>query len=283
MSGKAVMAALRARGYRPTAVRTGRDVATRLRRVRPAAVFNALHGRYGEDGCIQGLLEVLAIPYTGAGVLASALAMSKATAKAIWKAHRLPTPEWTVVRGNAEPRGLPRLPVVVKPNNEGSSVGVSIVRRRAEMTAALKAARRFDDEVIIEAYVPGKEVTVGILDGRALGALEVVAHGAFHTYAVKYTAGMEDFFSPPRLPAGARERIHAIAEAAHDALGAGSYSRVDFRVDGTRPFLIELNTLPGFTALSYLPRIAAEAGIDFPDLCERILDAATLGVRETRR
>ena len=285
-SGRAVVEALSARGYRPVVVRAGRDLAARLARVRPDVVFNALHGRYGEDGCVQGLLELMAIPYTGAGVLASAVAMDKALAKTLWRAHRLPTPAWVVVEPGAPlPARLPApLPLVVKPNSEGSSNGVSIVRRRGDLAAAVRRARRFDRRVLIERYVPGCEVTVGILGGRALGTLEVVAKGEFHSYAVKYTAGREEFHMPARLDRATRARVEALAEAAHTALaGARAYGRVDLRVDGRRPSLIELNTLPGLTDLSYLPRIAAHAGLDFPGLCERILADAGLGVRESRR
>ena len=283
-SGRAVAAALKTLGYEVTEVPVGRDLAARLARVRPGVVFNALHGRYGEDGCMQGMLEVMGIPYTGAGVLASALAMHKATAKTIWRARSLPTPRWTLVPAGAHRPELPApLPLVVKPNSEGSSVGVSIVRRRAALAQAIRAARRFDREVLIEEYVPGSEVTVGILGGRALGALEVVPKGEFHTYEVKYTAGMEEFHMPARLDTATLRRVLVLAEAAHRALECGSCSRVDFRVNGRRPYLIELNSLPGLTDLSYLPRIAEWAGIPFPALCERILDGAGLGVRETRR
>jgi D-alanine-D-alanine ligase len=286
LSGRNVTAALRSRGYQVTPLRVGRDLARRLARRRPDVVFNALHGRYGEDGCVQGLLEVLAIPYTGAGVLPSALAMHKATAKTLWAGHRLPTPPWILVGARERPgRRLPSaLPVVVKPNSEGSSVGVSIVRRQRDLPAAIRRAGRLDPEVLIERYIPGREVTVGILDGRALGALEVVAKGEFHTYEVKYTAGMEDFHMPARLDRATTRRVLELAEAAHRVLGCGTaYSRVDFRVDGRRPYLIELNSLPGLTELSYLPRIAAHAGISFPVLCERILERATLGARESKR
>jgi D-alanine-D-alanine ligase len=283
-SGRKVAAALRGLGYRVTTVPADRDLAARLRKLRPDVAFNALHGRYGEDGCVQGLLELLGIPYTGAGVLGSALAMDKALSKTLWRARGLPTPRWTVIEGGRVPPVPPvPLPVVVKPNGEGSSVGVSIVRRRGGLAPAVRRAARFDPRVLIEAYVPGREVTVGILDGRALGVLEVVARGELHTYRVKYTAGMEEFHMPARLDAATTRRVAALAEAAHAALAAGPYSRVDLRVDGRRPFLIELNTLPGLTDLSYLPRIAAHAGIAYPALCERILRRAGLGVRETRR
>ena len=151
------------------------------------------------------------------------------------------------------------------------------------LAAAVKAAGRFDRRVVIEEYVPGREVTVGILDGRALGALEVVAKGEFHSYEVKYTAGREEFFMPARLSKATTARVLALAAAAHAALGGGAYSRVDLRVNGRRPFLIELNSLPGLTAFSYLPRIAAHVGLEFPALCEAILERATLGVRESRR
>jgi D-alanine-D-alanine ligase len=283
-SGRVVAAALKGLGYAVTVVPVGRDLAARLARLRPDVAFNALHGRYGEDGCVQGMLEVLGIPYTGAGVLASALAMHKAMAKTIWHARGLPTPRWTLVPADARGPRLPApLPLVVKPNGEGSSVGVSIVRRRADLEKAIRAARRFDREVLIEEYVPGCEVTVGVVDGCALGALEVVARGEFHTYEVKYTAGMEEFHMPARLDAAVLRRVLVLAEAAHRALECGAYSRVDFRVNGRRPYLIEINSLPGLTDLSYLPRIADWAGIPFPALCERILDGAGLGVRETRR
>ena len=288
MSGRAVIAALRGRGYRVTAVTVGRDLAARLARLRPDVCFNALHGRYGEDGAVQGLLEVMAIPYTGPGILMSALAMDKAVAKTVWRSLGLPTPRWAVVDPRFEKtRRLPPLPaplpVVVKPNSEGSSVGVSIVRRRSALPSAIRLAGRSDARVVIEEYVPGREVTVGILDGRALGALEVVAKGEFHSYDVKYTAGREEFFMPARLPKATTAKVLELAEAAHAALGGGAYSRVDLRVDGRRPSLIELNSLPGLTALSYLPRIAVHAGLEFPALCEAILDRAALGVRESRR
>jgi D-alanine-D-alanine ligase len=284
-SGKAVAAALRSRGYRVAEVPVGRDLAARLARLRPAVAFNALHGRYGEDGAVQGVLEVMAIPYTGPGILTSALAMDKTMAKTVWRSLGLPTPRWTIV--DPRVRRLPKLPaplpLVVKPNSEGSSVGVSIVKRRSELRAAIALAGRHEQRVLIEEYVRGKEVTVGILDDRPLGALEVVAKGEFHTYEVKYTAGREEFFMPARLPRATTARVLALAAAAHAALGGGSYSRVDMRIDGRRPFLIELNSLPGLTALSYLPLIAKHAGMDFPDLCEAILERATLGIQESRR
>lgn len=284
-SGKAVAAALRARGYRVVEVPVGRDLAARLARLRPDVAFNALHGRYGEDGAVQGVLELLAIPYTGPGLLTSALAMDKTMAKTVWRSQGLPTPRWITVDPTA--RRLPPppapLPLVVKPNSEGSSVGVSIVRKRAQLPGAVRLAGRTDRRVIVEEYVPGREVTVGILDGRALGALEVVAKGEFHSYDVKYTAGREEFFMPARLSAATTERVLDLAVAAHAALGGGAYSRVDLRVNGRRPYLIELNSLPGLTTLSYLPLIAKHAGMDFGDLCEAILARATLGIAESKR
>ena len=285
MSGTAVAGALRGLGYRVTTVPVGRDLAAKLARHRPDVAFNALHGRYGEDGAVQGLLEVMNVPYTGPGILMSALAMDKTMAKTVWRSHRLPTPPWTTVDPKATrlPALPARLPVVVKPNSEGSSVGVTIVRRRSQLRAAVRTAGRSDRRVVIEAYVPGREVTVGILDGKPLGALEVVAKGEFHTYDVKYTAGREEFHMPARLSKATTARVLALAAEAHAVLGGGAYSRVDLRVDGSRPYLIELNSLPGLTALSYLPRIAAHAGLDFPALCEAILDRATLGVQESRR
>jgi D-alanine-D-alanine ligase len=285
MTGESVARVLSERGYNVSVIRGGRDLPARLATARIDVVFNALHGRYGEDGCVQGLLEVMGIPYTGSGVLASAIGMDKIACKRIWQTLDLPTPEWRAV-APIETIGasfaLPaKLPLVVKPAAEGSSVGVAIVRERTKLLPAILKARAFGPEVLVERYVAGKEITVGILGARALCAMEVVAEGDFHSYEVKYTPGKEQFLIPAPLSKKAYDRVLALALEAHRAVGAESYSRVDLRVDAREtPFLIEINTLPGLTNLSYLPKMAAHVGITYSDLIETILDAASLKLRE---
>ena len=285
MTGESVARVLSERGYTVSVIRAGRDLPQRLLTARIDVVFNALHGRYGEDGAVQGLLETMGIPYTGSGVLASAIGMDKTVAKRIWESRGLPTPEWKSA-APSEPVGpsfvLPsKLPVVVKPAAEGSSVGVSIVRERPKLTPAVTKARAFGGDVLIERYVAGKEVTVAILHGKPLCAMEVVAEGEFATFEAKYTPGKEQFLLPAPLGKKAYDRVLELGLAAHDAIGADTYSRVDFRVDEReQPFLIEINTLPGLTSLSYFPKMAAHTGLGYPDLVESILDAASLKLKE---
>lgn len=282
-SARAVARALSSRGYDVCEIAVGRDLATRLAAEKVGVAFNALHGRYGEDGCIQGLLEVGGIPYTGAGVLGSAIGMDKWLAKQLLVASGLPTPPARVIGTGREACELPcPLPVVVKPRGEGSSNGVSIVREPTALEGALALARRYDDDVLIEEFVPGREVTVAILDDRALAAMEVVPLGdEMHTYDVKYTPGRERFVLPAPL-GELYQPVLDVALATHRALLAGPYSRVDLRVrDDGAMFVLECNTLPGLHELGWFPAMAAYAGVEFTDLIERILDLATLHVRET--
>ena len=287
MTGESVARVLSERGYNVSVIRAARDLPVRLATARIDVVFNALHGRYGEDGCVQGLLEVMGIPYTGSGVLASALGMDKIACKRVWQSVGLPTPEWRPV-DPGETIGasfaLPaKLPLVVKPGAEGSSIGVSIVRERPRLLSAITKARAFGGRVLVERYVAGKEVTVAILGTRALCAMEVVPEGDFHSYDVKYIPGKEQFLLPAPLSKRAYDRVLELALEAHRAIGAESYSRVDFRVDAHEsPFLIEINTLPGLTNLSYLPKMAAHVGIAYPDLVETILDGASVKLKESQ-
>jgi len=287
MTGESVARVLSERGYNVSVIRAARDLPARLATARIDVVFNALHGRYGEDGCVQGLLEVMGIPYTGSGVLASAIGMDKIACKRVWQSVGLPTPEWRPV-DPGETIGasfaLPaKLPLVVKPGAEGSSIGVSIVRERPKLLSAITKARAFGGQVLVERYVAGKEVTVAILGARVLCAMEVVPEGDFHSYDVKYMPGKEQFLLPAPLSKRAYDRVLELALEAHRAIGAESYSRVDFRVDAHEsPFLIEINTLPGLTNLSYLPKMAAHVGIAYPDLVETILDGASLKLKESQ-
>ena len=284
LSGAAICKTLQERGYAVTPIEVDAH-GTWMSQVRETdVVFIALHGKLGEDGTVQGVLELLGVPYTGSGVLASALAMNKPMAKRVWQVHELPTPAWQVIEKAHPCEVALTYPVVVKPSTEGSSVGVTIVRSAAALDAGLTEAWRYDPQALVETYIPGKEVTVGILGDRPLGAMEVIARGEFHSYEVKYTAGREEFILPAPLSPIVYTRVMKVALAAHQSLGCSGYSRVDTRVNEQGEiFLLEVNSLPGFTALSYLPRIAEYAGLNYGDLVEAILQQATLHIHRSSR
>lgn len=281
-SGAAVHKALLSLGYDAVPIDAGRDLARRLLEEKVAIAFVCLHGRYGEDGAVQGLLELMAIPYTGSGVLASALAMDKIFAKKIFSACGLTiTPYITAKTADTvSVASLPfPLPVVVKPSREGSSVGVSIAKSADELLTALETAFAYDDEILVEQYVKGREIQVGILEERAVGAIEIVPKNEFYDFEAKYTDGMATHLMPAPLPPEQYRELLQLGERAHAALGCSGYSRVDFIVTASgTAYILEVNTLPGMTALSLLPEIAQHAGVSFPELVERILLAASLKI-----
>ncbi|SNB47820.1 D-alanine--D-alanine ligase [Geobacter sp. DSM 9736] len=282
-SGAAVHKALIARGYDAVAIDVGRDLPQALVREGVEVAFICLHGRYGEDGTVQGLLELMDIPYTGSGLLASALAMNKVYAKRVFAAAGLTVAPYKVFRRGwaFRPDSLGfSLPVVIKPSQEGSSVGVSIVREPDQAAEALKLAFSYDDEILVEQFIKGREIQVGILEERALGAIEIVPKREFYDFEAKYTAGMAEHILPAPLPEDLYAKVLAAGEEAHRALGCSGYSRVDFLVtEEGECYLLEVNTLPGMTALSLLPEIAGGAGIGFEDLVERILTSASLKIK----
>jgi D-alanine-D-alanine ligase len=279
-SGEAVTLALRERGYQAIPVHVGREVGREVLESGIEVAFLGLHGKYGEDGCVQGVLEMLGVPYTGSGVLASALAMNKLKAKELFRLHNLPTPAYYTVRREdldavEELHGSFGFPVVVKPSCEGSSVGVSVVREMAELGPALHTALAYDAEVLVERYIPGMEVSVAVLDGKALGAVEIVSSRTFYDYTAKYEKGLTEYFIPPRVSATRYANLLTLGEKAHQALSCGGVTRVDLRVsERGNEYLLEVNTLPGMTATSLVPKIAASVGISFGDLTERILEGA---------
>jgi len=282
-SGRAVHGALLERGYNAVALDVGRDIPRQLQDQRIEVAFICLHGRFGEDGAIQGLLEIMGIPYTGSGVLASALAMNKIVAKVVFAANGLTVAPYVVLRDedrfDPDDAGFD-LPIVVKPSQEGSSVGVSIVRNLGELAPALTDAFRYDDEILVEKYIKGREIQVGILSDRALGAIEIVPKRDFYDFEAKYTAGMAEHILPAPLQFDLYEKVLRQGEIAHHALGCAGYSRVDFLVtDSGECYLLEVNTLPGMTALSLLPEIAQGSGLGFSDLVEEILCSAALKIR----
>jgi len=278
-SGAAVLAALVANGYRAVGIDVGRDLGARLAEEGIEVAFIALHGRFGEDGSVQGLLEMMGIPYTGSGVLASALAINKVFSKVMFRSAGLTVAPYQVLRRGEQLNLAFALPVVVKPSQEGSSVGVSIVREPGQMEAALSEAFKYDKEILIERFIEAREVQVGILDGEALGAIEIVPKGEFYDFEAKYTAGGAEHILPARLPAAIYADVLRAGEKAHASLGCDCYSRVDFLVTSAGEcYILEVNTLPGMTDLSLLPEIARGAGIDFAQLVERVLLAASLKI-----
>lgn len=282
-SGAAVHEALLARGYDAVAIDVDRDIAQLLLREWVDVAFVSLHGRFGEDGTIQGLLEIMGIPYTGSGVLASALAMHKVFAKKIFQGSGLTIAPYRVLRRGDPLDGLADafgFPLVVKPSQEGSSVGVSIVRKPEQLKAAVELAFGYDREILVEQFVKGREIQVGILEERALGAIEIVPKREFYDFEAKYTPGMAEHICPAPLPPELYEKVLQAGEAAHLALGCAGYSRVDFLVtEQGECYVLEVNTLPGMTSLSLLPEIAQkEAGIGFEELVERILATAALKI-----
>ncbi|HTR51200.1 MAG TPA: D-alanine--D-alanine ligase [Kofleriaceae bacterium] len=282
-TGEAVLAALRERGHDVIPIYVDGDVDVAVRQEQIDVAFIALHGRMGEDGCVQGLLELLGIPYTGSDVLASALAMHKGKAKELFRLHNLPTPAYyTIGAGDevAAVHGDFGMPCVVKPVREGSSVGVTIVTDEDELQPAIERALAFDDEVVVERYIAGKEVSVAILEDRALGAVEIAPREGFYDYANKYTRGATDYFVPPRLTPERYRGVLAQALRAHLALGCRGATRVDMIVsESGNEFVLEVNTVPGLTPTSLLPKIADAAGISFGELCELMLAGARLGAR----
>jgi D-alanine-D-alanine ligase len=281
-SGNAILLALREKGYPAVGIDVGRDVAEKIHAHGVEAAFIALHGKFGEDGAIQGMLEVMGIPYTGSGILASALGMNKTVSKQVFRSQGLLVGPYEVLyAGNADSVNAVidqlRFPSVVKPHAEGSSVGVSLVFKKEDVKPAVELAFRYGDEILIEKFIKGKEVQVGILGDRALGAIEIVPKSAFYDYKAKYEKGMSDHFFPARIPHEVYERTLEAGFVAHRAIGCRGYSRVDFIIaDDGAPYILEVNTLPGMTATSLLPEIAKGAGISFPDLVEKILRLAII-------
>ena len=278
-SGRGVLAALAARGHDAVAIdwkRRDEDLVGRLRQAGVEVAWIALHGTFGEDGCVQGLLECAAIPYTGSGVLASAIAMDKVATRRVFDQEGIESPRWRRHHGAADVARV-GFPMVVKPSAEGSSVGVSIVKGEAELPAALDKAEKGHGVVLLEEYVKGREINVGVLDGEALGDVEIRPATEFYDYEAKYVRDDTQYLVPAPISDDERRRLHDLALRAHQALGCAGATRVDLILghDG-RAVCLEINTLPGMTDHSLLPKIAAHRGMDYATLVERILAGAAL-------
>jgi D-alanine-D-alanine ligase len=275
-TGEGVMPALKSLGYPATRVEHEESFADELRRVRPAAVFNALHGGEGEDGTVQAILEWMRLPYQGAGVRASAVAMDKWLTKSLLAAEGLPTPR--AIRLSArEAREFAvverfGLPCVVKPRAQGSAVGVSIVSDGVQWAQAVSEATASESEIVVEEYVGGREFTVAILNEEALPVVEITPHDRFYSYRAKYTPGGSTHTAPAKLDARVAQQMQRAALALHRALGARDYSRVDIMLGDSGAFtILEINTLPGLTPMSLFPDAARAAGIEYEALVERLV------------
>jgi len=283
-TGKAILKALTDKGYTACPIDVGYDIAETLIKEKIECAFIALHGRFGEDGTIQGMLELMRIPYTGSGVLASALALHKVMAKKIFLCENIPTPHFEVFQRQEIGKGPIRnislpLPLVVKPAREGSTIGVSIARTEEELVLALKEAGKYDEEILVEEFMKGKEITVGILEDIPLPVIEIAPKSGFYDYHSKYTKGETQYIIPARVPREKYLYAQEISLKAFQALGCLGCARVDLMTDENNdPYVIDVNTMPGMTETSLLPKAASYAGIAFEDLVERILLGASLKV-----
>ncbi len=283
VSGRAAVKALTRLGHRvrpfDPSSRRFPSAFLQARRVLDVA-FLALHGPGGEDGSIQGWLETVGVPYTGSGVLASALAMHKPSSKRVFEGSRIPTPPWSLMRRGDPPLsalGLVSLPVIIKPASQGSALGVTIVRAQSDVPAALREGFRYDREVVVERFIRGREITVGVLGDMALPVIEVFVRRPypFYTYKARYTPGATRHAIPARLSLEASRRIQGLAVAAHRALGCRGATRADFVVTKNgEAFLLEVNTIPGLTPTSLLPDAARAAGMSFEELIQWMVDDA---------
>jgi D-alanine-D-alanine ligase len=280
-TGEAVYAALCDRGWDAYRIFVDRDVDLVLRQLRIDVAFLALHGRYGEDGCVQGLLEMMSIPYTGSGVAASAIAMDKVRVKQLLQLSNLPTPPSYLAEPDREDaherHGEFGYPCVVKPADSGSSVGVTIVRDPVELVPAVELAAQFSGRVLVERFVAGREVSVAVLGGVALGAIEIAPKAGFYDYQNKYVAGRTEYHFPARLSPERYRGVLELAEKTHELVGADGVTRVDLIVsERGNESILEINTLPGLTPTSLVPKIAHGCGLGFAELCEEILSRARL-------
>ncbi len=286
-SGKRVLASLKKQGFKVVAVDPAKEknLTHKLKILKIDIAYIALHGKFGEDGIIQGILDAADIPYTGSKVLASALAMNKLASKRIFQAMNIPTPCYEYINQHNIKEILPRIenefpvPLIVKPVSEGSSLGVTLVKNRKKIRRIVESTIKRFNEVLVEDFIKGTEVTVGILGGpkdlQALPILELIPKNEFYDYEAKYTEGMTKFVLPARLPEALYKYVQEVAISAHKALGCHGVSRVDFIVSKNNiPYVNEINTIPGMTERSDLPAEAAAAGISFDQLVLKILESA---------
>jgi len=280
-SGRAVAEALRSKGHDVVEIDVGYDIDQRLREEGVEVVFPVLHGKWGEDGSIQGLLECMGLPYAGPSVFAAALTMDKVATLQLLRGENLPVPDGVTINRLDLERGLPALPfdlpAIVKPVREGSSYGITRITQAGQLQAAVAEALEHDDRVLVEECLDGPELTVGILEGRALAVVEIEPLDGWFDFDAKYTAGRTEYHVPARIPEDMARRIQDISLRSALLTGSDDSCRVDWMGGGERgPRILEINTIPGMTATSLLPMSAAAEGIDFAELCCRLLALARL-------
>lgn len=290
-TGKTVYDAMQKKGFTAVLIDVDRNLVEKLNELNPEVAFIALHGKYGEDGCVQGLLEILGIPYTGPGVMASAIAMNKTMTKKILSYEGIPTPGFfSISAADGDTRALAgqimtriKLPIVIKAPNQGSSIGVCFAFNEAEIIAGLDECIKYDRDILVEEFISGRELTASVLgndDPIVLPILEITSTTGVYDYTAKYTSGLSSHFVA-ELPAETEKQIKDLAARTYKALGCSGLSRVDFKLsEDNRPYVLEVNTSPGMTATSLFPDAAREAGISFPDLVEKLINLALEAQKE---
>ena len=284
-TGGAISASLKRMGYNVADIDVGSDIVDRLKSEAVDVAFIALHGKFGEDGCIQGLLEMMRIPYTGGGVLGSSVGMDKVVCDMVAMQLGVPIPMemyFNIGDESAESfvqRVAMPCPLIIKPSREGSTINITIVKKIDELLPAIETAAKSDTKIIIQQYIQGKEITVGLLNGRALPALEIAPKSGFYDYASKYTKGATEYILPARISQKVADKIQEWSVAVFNALDCSGTARCDYMVDeNDRAYFLEINTIPGMTELSLVPKAAAHIGINFDQLVEEILGTAALKV-----
>ena len=286
-TGRAICQALTRRAYRVVPIDVGPSLPKQLREKKVEVAFLALHGPGGEDGTVQGLLEVMGIPYTGSGVLACAIAQDKAISKAVFQVNGIPVPQGVVLQRRDSrqhpPVGL-KFPLVIKPCSEGSSIGVSIVRKRSNWQPALRHAYEYGDRAIVESFIDGREIAIGVFNGKPMPPVEIVAPGGFYDFAAKYEKAETQYLCPAPLTGAAMKQLQDLAIHTYAVLGCEGAARVDFRLSRRgRPAVLEINPIPGMTERSLLPMAAAKANMPYDTLVERILGCAMRRRRSKQR
>ena len=284
-SGKAIFESLKEYGCNVAAIDVNSDIdeeiAALIKNAKIDVAFIALHGRLGEDGRIQAILDAMRIPYPGSGVEASRVALNKILSQEIFNKNNIPVPDYIALRKgeamdlNGIAKALKKFPVVVKPASEGSSIGITMVENMDGLQPAIEKAFQYDAQVLIECFIEGRELTVGILDEKPLPAIEIRPKSKFFDFEAKYQAGMTEYIVPAQLSRDVGAKVQAMGLQAHRALGCRNFSRVDIMLDKqNNPFVLEVNTIPGFTATSLLPKAAKVAGLDFTQLCLKLINLA---------
>lgn len=286
-SGEASYEALLKLGYQASKIDFSRDIYNQIQQIKPDVIFNALHGQYGEDGRVQGFLDILNIPYTHSGITASALCMDKILTRKVCDSVGVNSPRYEILKKGDDVQNQQKLaaigkPFVIKPISEGSSVGVEVILSDMPFDFA-KYEWKYGDEIILEKYLAGQEIQVAVMDNKALGAIEVRPKGLFYDYKCKYTAGMTDYVMPAEVSAEKYDEVLDLAQRCHRVVGCSGVSRIDFILNNknggdNKFYLLEVNTHPGFTPTSLVPKIAKHVGISFEEIVEYLVKSASCGI-----